>query len=122
MRVFRVPDFLGAALMLGLLGNAAALRVPEPVMHSLAFDISHLLAGGLVLLSLMLLYQDRLYALLNVFALQAFVLALSISLAGLGPGCAASLRLCSHRAGGQGRCDSGGAAPHHRPSRHPPRD
>ena len=48
-------------------------------MHSLAFDISHLLAGGLVLLSLMLLYQDRLYALLNVFALQAFVLALSIS-------------------------------------------
>ena len=48
-------------------------------MHSLAFDISHLLAGGLVLLSLMLLYQDRLYALLNVFALQAFVLALSIT-------------------------------------------
>jgi hydrogenase-4 component E len=48
-------------------------------MHSLAFDISHLLAGGLVLVSLMLLYQDRLYALLNVFALQAFVLALSIT-------------------------------------------
>jgi hydrogenase-4 component E len=48
-------------------------------MHSLAFDISHLLAGGLVLVSLMLLYQDRLYALLNVFALQAFVLALSVA-------------------------------------------
>src|SRR4030095_2614885 len=32
-----------------------------------------------VLVSFMLLYQDRLYALLNVFALQAFVLALSVA-------------------------------------------
>jgi len=39
----------------------------------LAFDVSHLLAGGLVLISFMLLYQNRLYALLNVFALQAVV-------------------------------------------------
>ena len=38
-------------------------------MHSLAFDVSHTLAGGLVLISLMMLYQDRLYSLLNVFAL-----------------------------------------------------
>ena len=43
------------------------------------FDVAHMLAGGLVLLSLMLLYQDRLYTLLNVFALQALVLALSVS-------------------------------------------
>ena len=48
-------------------------------MQQLAFDIAHLLAGGIVLVSLMLLYQDRLYALLNVFALQATVLALSVS-------------------------------------------
>lgn len=48
-------------------------------MGDLAFDIAHLLAGGLVLVSLMLLYQDRLYALLNVFALQAAVLALSVT-------------------------------------------
>jgi hydrogenase-4 component E len=48
-------------------------------MSSLTFDIAHLLAGGLVLVSLMLLYQDRLYALLNVFALQAVVLALSVT-------------------------------------------
>jgi hydrogenase-4 component E len=48
-------------------------------MDRLAFDVAHLLAGSLVLLSLMLLYQDRLYALLNVFALQAVVLALSVS-------------------------------------------
>jgi hydrogenase-4 component E len=47
-------------------------------MHGLDFDLAHLLAGGLVLLSFMLLYQDRLYALLNVFALQAVVLALAV--------------------------------------------
>src|SRR6186997_3375635 len=48
-------------------------------MHSLAFDISHTLAGGLVLISFMMLYQDRLYSLLNVFALHAVVLALSVA-------------------------------------------
>src|SRR5260370_19311086 len=48
-------------------------------MHGLAFDIAHLLAGGLVLVSFMQLYQDRLYALLNVFALHALVLALSVA-------------------------------------------
>ncbi len=48
-------------------------------MDKLAFDIAHFLAGGLVLVSLMLLYQDRLSALLNVFAFQAVVLALSVS-------------------------------------------
>ena len=34
MRVFRVPDFLGAALMLGLLGHAPALRVAERLMDA----------------------------------------------------------------------------------------
>ena len=48
-------------------------------MHSLTFDIAHLLAGSLVLVSFMLLYQDRLYALLNVYALHAFVLSLSVA-------------------------------------------
>ena len=48
-------------------------------MNRLDFDVAHLLAGGLVLVSFMLLYQDRLYALLNMFALQAVVLALSVS-------------------------------------------
>jgi hydrogenase-4 component E len=45
----------------------------------LQFDIAHLLAGGLVLVSLMMLYQDRLTALINVFAAQALVLALSVA-------------------------------------------
>ena len=48
-------------------------------MDGLAFDIAHMLAGGLVLVSFMMLYQDRLYALLNVFALHAFVLTLSVA-------------------------------------------
>jgi len=45
----------------------------------ITFDVAHMLAGSLVLLSFMQLYQDRLYALLNVFALHAFVLALSVA-------------------------------------------
>jgi hydrogenase-4 component E len=48
-------------------------------MDGLDFDIAHLLAGGLVLVSFLLLYQDRMYALLNMFALHAFVLALSVA-------------------------------------------
>lgn len=48
-------------------------------MHGLAFDIAHMLAGGLVLVSLMLLYQDRLYSLLNVFALHALILGLAVA-------------------------------------------
>jgi len=48
-------------------------------MHGLAFDIAHLLAGGLVLVSLMMLYQDRLPALINVFALHAILLAASVT-------------------------------------------
>ena len=47
--------------------------------ESLVFDVSHLLAGGLVLVSFMLLYQDRLYALLNTFALHATVLSLAVA-------------------------------------------
>lgn len=48
-------------------------------MHGLAFDFAHLLAGGLVLVSLMLLYQDRLYSLLRVFTLHAAVLSLAVA-------------------------------------------
>src|SRR5216683_2120945 len=40
-------------------------------MDGLDFDIAHLFAGSLVLVSFMMLYQDRLYALLNVFALHS---------------------------------------------------
>jgi hydrogenase-4 component E len=43
------------------------------------FDIAHLLAGSLVLISLLMLYQDRLTALINVFAAQAVTLSLSVA-------------------------------------------
>jgi hydrogenase-4 component E len=48
-------------------------------MPTLYFDIAHLLAGGLVLVSFMLLYQDRMFGLLNIFALHATVLAASVA-------------------------------------------
>ena len=47
-------------------------------MRGLSFDVAHFLAGSLVLVSFLLLYQDRLYALINVFAAQAGILALSV--------------------------------------------
>lgn len=48
-------------------------------MNGLTFDIAHLLGGGLVLVSFMLLYQDRLHALINVYAVHALVLSLSVA-------------------------------------------
>ena len=48
-------------------------------MNNLAFDVSHLLAGGLVVLSFVLLYQDRLYSLLNVYAMHALTLTLAVA-------------------------------------------
>lgn len=48
-------------------------------MSGLSFDIAHMLAGGLVLVSFMMLYQDRLTALLRVLALHAGVLALAVA-------------------------------------------
>jgi hydrogenase-4 component E len=45
----------------------------------IAFDTAHLLAGSLVLVSFMLIYQDRLTAMINVFTMQAVVLALAVS-------------------------------------------
>jgi hydrogenase-4 component E len=48
-------------------------------MHGLSFDVAHMLAGILVLISFLMLYQVRLYALLNVLAMHAFILALSVA-------------------------------------------
>jgi hydrogenase-4 component E len=48
-------------------------------MATLHYDIAHLLAGSMVLASFALLYQDRMAALLNVYALHAALLALSVA-------------------------------------------
>ena len=48
-------------------------------MTTLLFDVGHLLAGGMLVLSFLLLYQDRITAVLNVFALQAVALGLAVA-------------------------------------------
>jgi hydrogenase-4 component E len=48
-------------------------------MGGIDFDVAHVLAGGLVLLSFTLLYQDRMFGVLNVFALHALVVSLSVT-------------------------------------------
>jgi hydrogenase-4 component E len=48
-------------------------------MSGIDFDIAHLLAGSLVLVSFLELYQDRLYSLLNTYAAHALVLAASVA-------------------------------------------
>jgi hydrogenase-4 component E len=52
-------------------------------MQGISFDVAHMLAGGLVLVSFVLLYQERILALLNVFALHALVLSASVAWQGL---------------------------------------
>ena len=48
--------------------------IEHAITPNLVFDVAHMFAGALVLISFLMLYQDRLYALLNVFALQAVAL------------------------------------------------
>ena len=59
--------------------RAAAVCFEGAEVTGLSFDVSHLLAGALVLISFMLLYQTRLYALLNVYSAQAVVLSASVA-------------------------------------------
>ena len=101
--------------------RSADVRDAEPVTDTLSYDVAHLLAGGMVLVSFMLLYQDRMSALLNVFALHAAVLSLVGRVAGLRAGRAASLRHRIHRARPEGDPDSVGTASHRAPARHPSR-
>ncbi len=49
------------------------------MISALALDIAHLFAGGLVLVSVMLLYQDRMTGLISTFALHALVVSLSVA-------------------------------------------
>jgi len=55
-------------------------------MHDFVFDTAHLLAGGLVLMSFVMLYQDRLPSLINAFALQSALLAASVAWQALAQG------------------------------------
>jgi len=48
-------------------------------MGNTSIDVAHMLAGGMVLVSFLLLYQDRMFALLNIFAIHAIVLSASVA-------------------------------------------
>ena len=48
-------------------------------MNGYSLDVAHMLAGGMVLVSFLLLYQDRMFGLLNAFALHAMVLSASVA-------------------------------------------
>jgi hydrogenase-4 component E len=48
-------------------------------MTDISLQVAQLLAGGLVLVSFMLLYQDRLSGLINIFAIHAVILTLSVA-------------------------------------------
>jgi hydrogenase-4 component E len=43
-----------------------------------AYDVSHLLAGLMLVASFTLLYQDRIFAVLNTFAIQAVLLSMAV--------------------------------------------
>ena len=48
-------------------------------MSQVSLDIAHMLAGGLVLVSFMMLYQDRLLPLISALSLHSLLLALSVA-------------------------------------------
>jgi hydrogenase-4 component E len=48
-------------------------------MTNLSFDVANTLAGSLVLVSFLMIYQVRLTALLNMLGLHAFILALAVA-------------------------------------------
>ncbi len=43
------------------------------------YDVSHFLAGLMLVVSFTLLYQDRIFAVLNIFAVQAIILSLAVA-------------------------------------------
>src|SRR5947207_15203712 len=55
----RLPcsGFFGHRLDAGIAGHASAVRVAELLMNTFPLDVAHLLAGGMVLVRFMLLYQ-----------------------------------------------------------------
>jgi hydrogenase-4 component E len=44
-----------------------------------AYDVPHFLAGLMLVVSFTLLYQDRIFAVLNIFAVQAIILSLAVA-------------------------------------------
>ncbi len=60
--------------------HAASLRLGRPMMtQAFAFDVANMFAGLLVLVSFMMLYQDRLLPLIDALSLHALLLAFSVA-------------------------------------------
>ena len=122
MRVFRVPNFLGAALMLGLLG-VLLLFVSQGMCHDRAVLRHRAHAGRRA-------GAGQLHDAVPGPAVRADPRAGAArlhpgavgGLAGPHPARAASLRHRGDRARLQGDRDPGGAASHRVPPGHPPRD
>lgn len=49
------------------------------MLGGLGFDVTHFLSGSMLLVSFILLYQDRMFGILNTFAMQAVILSLAVS-------------------------------------------
>ncbi len=49
------------------------------MIHPFFYDVAHLLAGGMVVVNFIMLYQTRMPALLNVFSVHALMLASSVA-------------------------------------------
>ena len=86
-----------------------------------AYEISHLLAGVMLVTSFALLYQERIAAVLNAFAAQSITLALAVAWAAWSdnrPDLFITALIALHA---QGHRHSGGPAPHGGAARHPSR-
>ena len=79
MRVFRLPRLRRHRLRVRLPRHPAGVPDARGVRVNHAYEISHLLAGVMLVTSFALLYQQRIAAVLNAFAAQSIVLALAVA-------------------------------------------
>ena len=117
-----LSDLPRRGLCRGRARRVPAVRVAELLMQNINFDVAHLLAGSMLVLSFVLLYQDRITAVLNVFALQAIALSLSVAWQAFIQDAPHLFVTAGDCAGGQGHRDPDGAAPDRAAARHPSRD
>ena len=92
MRVFRVSEFLGSAFVFSFLAILLAF-LSEVLRVSHSYDVAHFLASMMLVASFTLLYQDRIFAVLNTFAAQAMLLSMAVAWQGY----TRNHRICSSR-------------------------
>ena len=79
MRVFRLPRLRRRRLYLRLSRHSAGVPHARGCRVNQAYEVSHLLAGVMLVTSFALLYQERIAAVLNAFAAQSITLALAVA-------------------------------------------